>query len=374
MSKDVAIIGASTAGLFTAHLLAQQGIQVRVFEATERIAPEPRTLIVTSHIQRLLGPLSERAVVNKIQRFELFADGRFATIPLSRPDIVVERSALIQSLARQAERSGAEIFAGQRFLGLEPDGKRITFTVSRNGDDDWVDKSSNVLVGADGTFSKVAQAGGWPEKPTVKLFQAVVELPKDMAPDTTRVWFLPEDTPYFYWLIPHSPTHGVLGLIAEHESAGRISLERFLEKKDLVPVSLQGARIPLYNPIFPVCRKMGESDVYLVGDAAGQVKLTTVGGVVAGLRGALGVAEAILNGRTSLALKALQRELDAHRLIRKCLHSFTQKDYVRLLDMLNPCAKHMLGLFTRDETIKLIFHLFLRQPRFFLLGLRSLLR
>ena len=36
--------------------------------------------------------------------------------------------------------------------------------------------------------------------------------------------------------------------------------------------------------------------MYLGGDAAGHVKVSTVGGVVTGFRGALGVVEAILNG------------------------------------------------------------------------------
>jgi flavin-dependent dehydrogenase len=200
-----------------------------------------------------------------------------------------------------------------------------------------------------------------------------VELPKDMAPDTTRVWFLPEETPYFFWLIPHSPTHGVLGLIAEEENRGLISLERFLQKKSLVPVDFQSARTPLYTRWIPTHRKIGESDVYLVGDAAGHVKVTTVGGIVTGLRGALGVAEAILNGQYSSELQALRKELGVHRLIRKSLHGFTQADYSRLLDILNPASKRSLGVYTRDQANKLLSNLLLRQPRFLFLGLRALL-
>jgi flavin-dependent dehydrogenase len=249
----------------------------------------------------------------------------------------------------------------------------LTFSLTSNGDEDLVEESGDVLVGADGTFSKVAQKGGWPRQPTVPLLQAVVELPKDMAPDTTRVWFLPEETPYFFWLIPHSPTHGVLGLIAEEENRGLISLERFLQKKSLVPVDFQSARTPLYTRWIPTHRKIGESDVYLVGDAAGHVKVTTVGGIVTGLRGALGVAEAILNGQYSSELQALRKELGVHRLIRKSLHGFTQADYSRLLDILNPASKRSLGVYTRDQANKLLSNLLLRQPRFLFLGLRALL-
>jgi flavin-dependent dehydrogenase len=373
MSKDVAIIGASSAGLYTAYLLAQQGLKVRVFEAKESINHSPRTLIVTGHMKALTGSLCESTVVNKIRRFELFTDGRVATIPLRNPDLVIERSRLIQMLAAKAEESGAEIFTGYRFSNLQPNGKRLTFSLTSNGDENLVEETGDVLVGADGTFSKVAKKGGWPRQPTVPLIQAVVELPKDMVPDTTRVWFLPEETPYFFWLIPHSATHGVLGLIAEEEKQGRISLERFLLKKSLVPIDLQSARTPLYTRWIPTHRKLGESDVYLVGDAAGHVKVTTVGGIVTGLRGALGVAEAISNGGSSAELQALRKELGVHRLIRKSLHGFTQADYSRLLDILNPSARSLLSRFTRDEAFKLLSNLLLRQPRLLFLGIRALL-
>ncbi len=373
MTKDIAIIGGSAAGFFTAYLLAREGLQVRLFEAAEDIQPSPRTLIVTSHMRDLMGSLSESSVINEIRRIELFADGRVATIPLNRPDLVIDRSKLIQRLAAQAEVNGAQVLTGHCFQSLKPNGKRLGFTVSRNGNGEVMEESANILVGADGAFSRVAQGAGWPKQPTIPLFQAVVELPKDLPPDVTRVWFIPEDTSYFYWLIPHSTTQGVLGLIAEEESKGRMSLERFIERKGLVPIDFQSARIPLYTRWIPIQRKIRESHVYLVGDAAGHVKVSTMGGLVSGLRGVLGVTEAILNGGSRREFRLLRRELDRHKLIRTVLHEFNQADYARLLDLLTPSVKRSLSLFNRDKTKKLLLHVFLKQPRLLLLGLRALL-
>ncbi len=373
MTKDIAIIGGSTAGFFTAHLLARKGCKVRVYEREEDVRLSPRTLIVTSYMRDLMGSLSESSVINEIRRFELFANGRVAVISLKRPDLVIERSKLIQRLAVKAEANGAKVLTGHRFLGLKPNGKNMNFTILRNGGGGWVEESANVLVGADGAFSKVAQSAGWPKHLTLPLFQAVVKLPKDMPSDATRIWFVPEDTPYFYWLIPHSPTQGVLGLISKEEREGHSSLERFLERKGIVPIDFQSARIPLYTKWIPSHRKLQESHVYLVGDAAGHVKTSTMGGLVTGFRGALGVAEAILNGGSSRELRALRRELGRHMLMRKVLHNFTQAEYAKLLDMLNIPTKHSLGVFNRDETDKLLWNLFLRKPRLLLLGLRSLL-
>jgi flavin-dependent dehydrogenase len=203
--------------------------------------------------------------------------------------------------------------------------------------------------------------------------QAIVPLPKDMAPDTSRVWFVPQDTPYFYWLIPESRERGALGLIGEHAAEARRQLEGFLEKRKLDPIEFQGARIPVYTRWVPVMRRVGNGEVYLVGDAAAQVKVTTVGGIVTGFRGALGVAEAILNGGFSRELKRLRRELNLHLLLRRSLHDFQQSDYSRLVDLLNAPALRSLGEYSRDEAWKILWRVCLQQPRLVLLGLRGLL-
>src|SRR5439155_34560 len=81
----------------------------------------------------------------------------------------------------------------------------------------------------------------------------------------------------------------------------------------------RGARIPVYRGWVPVRRQVGNGEVYLVGDAAAQVKVSTVGGIVTGFRGALGVSEALLQNGKSRELAALRRELGTHWLIRRAL-------------------------------------------------------
>jgi flavin-dependent dehydrogenase len=232
---------------------------------------------------------------------------------------------------------------------------------------------ADTIVGGDGASSRVAKAAGWDSLDTVPLVQAIVPLPKDMPPDTARVWFVPQETPYFYWLIPESPTRGALGLIGETGPETRRHLEQFLEKRNLDAIEFQGARIPVYSRWIPVRRNIGRGSVYLVGDAAGQVKVTTVGGIVTGFRGALGVAEAILNGGASRELRSLRRELNLHLLLRRSLHDFQQSDYSELVDLLNDPAKQSLAEYSRDEAWKILWRVCLRQPRLLLLGLRGLL-
>ena len=113
--------------------------------------------------------------------------------------------------------------------------------------------------------------------------------------------------------------------------------------------------------------------MFLVGDAAGQVKVTTVGGIVTGLRGALGVAESILRGHKAPELRALRRELNAHFWLRQSLHRFAQSDYSRLVDLLNASGRRTLGRHTRDEALSVLWRLCGAEPRLVLLGLRGLL-
>jgi flavin-dependent dehydrogenase len=372
-NQDVAVVGGSAAGLFAASILARKGLPVRVFECIETMEPAARTLIVTHRMRNLLGQAADRSVVNEIRRFELFTDGRAATIALKEPDLIIERRALIQALAEEAEQAGASIELGRRFNALHPNGRGLVLEVERCSDGHKEEIHAGTVIGGDGASSRVAKAAGWAPLETVPLVQAIVPLPKDMPPNTARVWFIPQDTPYFYWLIPESPTTGALGLIGETGPETRLLLERFLEKRKLEPIEFQGARIPLYSKWVPVRRKIGGSFVYLVGDAAGQVKVTTVGGIVTGFRGAIGVTDAILNGGTSRELRTLRRELNLHLLLRRSLHDFQQSDYSRLVDLLNDSAKESLGQYSRDEAWKILWRIGLRQPRLILLALRGLL-
>ncbi|MGA8220813.1 MAG: NAD(P)/FAD-dependent oxidoreductase [Candidatus Acidiferrales bacterium] len=372
-SQSIAVVGGSAAGLFTASLLARRGASVRVFERIESLEPAARTLIVTHQMRSILGRAAESSIVNEIRRFELFTDGRAATVALKQPDLIIERRALIQGLAEDAKKAGATIELGRRFHALHPNSKGLLVEVERCSDGQLEEVHAGTIVGGDGASSPVARAAGWPPLETVPLVQAIVRLPKDMRPDTARVWFVPQDTPYFYWLIPESSERGALGLIGETGSEARQHLERFLEKRKLEPIEFQGARIPVYTRWVPVKRQVGAGSVYLVGDAAAQVKVTTVGGIVTGFRGALGVADAILSGGSSRQLRTLRRELDLHLLLRRSLHDFQQSDYSRLVDLLNAPAIESLGEYSRDEAWKILWRICLRQPRLLLMGLRGLL-
>lgn len=369
--REVIVVGASAAGLFTAAKVARGGNPVRVLESKPHLEPASRTLIVTDHFRSQMPAVAQASVINEIRRFELFTDGRSAQIALKKPDLIIERSRLITALAQEAGQAGASLSFDTRFLGVAPNERGLRLEIESRGRREEL--HANSLVGADGAVSRVARAAGWPPVETVPLVQAIVRLPKDCPPDTTRVWFIPDDTPYFYWLIPESAERGALGVIGEHGRDTKRCFESFLERKKLEPLEWQGARIPVYRKWVPVRRQIGHGEVYLVGDAAAQVKVSTVGGIVTGFRGALGVAQALLNKGAGNELAALRRELGTHWMIRRALHHFQQKDYSQLVDLLDVSARESLGAIHRDESARLLWNLVRRQPRLLLLGLRGLL-
>ncbi len=323
--REVIVVGGSAAGLFTATSVARGGRRVRVLESKPQFEPASRTLIVTDHFRHQMGASARESIINEIRRFELFTDGRSAQVALIKPDLIIERSRLIPALAREAQQAGATLSFDTRFLGIGPNARGLRLEVESGGKHEELHADS--VVGADGAASRVARASGWPPIETVPLVQAIVRLPKDCPPDTTRVWF----------------------------------------------VEWQGARIPVYRGWVPVRRQIGNGEVYLVGDAAAQVKVSTVGGIVTGFRGALGVSQALLQNGRSRELTALRRELGTHWLIRRALHHFGQKDYSQLVDLLDASTRQSLGEINRDESTRLLWNVVRRQPRLVLLGLRGLL-
>jgi len=369
--REVIVVGGSAAGLFTAAKVAAGGRRVRVLESMPQLEPTPRTLIVTDHFRSQMGGGAQHSIVNEIRRFELFTDGRSAQVALAKPDLIIERSRLISALAKEAREAGAFISYDTRFLRIGPNARGLRLEVESGGKGEELQADS--VVGADGAASRVARASGWPAVETVPLVQAIVKRPTDCPADTTRVWFVPDDTPYFYWLIPESADRAAVGVIGEQGRNTKLAFERFLERKQLEPLEWQGARIPVYRRWVPVKRQIGNGEVYLVGDAAAQVKVSTVGGIVTGFRGALGVAQALLSRGRSQELRALRRELGTHWLIRRALHHFRQKDYSKLVDLLNASARQSLGEINRDESVRLLWNVIRRQPRLVLLGLRGLL-
>lgn len=370
---SIPIVGASISGLTAAYHLARSGASVRVFEAQAPFQPAERTLIVTPAFLRLLEDPGE-VILNRIAAFELISAHRAVRIPLREPDIVLDRARLLHTLVRRVEEAGGEILFGHRLTGLHSGHPHLIlqFATGENRER-WVPTFR--VLGADGVHSAVARALGVSNLERVGLAQARVPLPADLSPDTVRVWFDRTTTRFFYWLIPESPQIGAAGVIAENPGEARRLLERFLGVQGLAPLAWQeAAEVPLF-PLRAGRAPVGNGRVLLVGDAAGQVKVTTLGGVVTGMRGALAAARSLHhNTFYDAELRPLRRELFAHALVRRVLDGFSDEDYDVLLGLLNRRTLEVLGRYHRDHLVRALWLLLLSQPRWLLLGAQALVR
>ena len=368
----VIIIGASTPGLFTAYLLAKGGAEVEVYERMHTLGWPPRTIIVTSKLNEILEFIPEEAIINKINYLELFSKSSSARVALSCPDLVIERRKLIELLACLAETAGAKIILRHQFEGLVRCGKKVVVGLKDLETKEERQIPADILVGADGTLSTVSRAVSRNGHRLAALIQARVHIPYAGRNDTCKVWFVSNQTKYFYWLIPESNEAAAVGLIAEDAHRAKASLMGFLQERQLQPLEFQSALVPMHRFEFRGNILDPNGNIFIVGDAAGQVKITTVGGVVTGLYGARALASAILNGKNYHGeLRKLKLELNLHLLVRHILNRFNNENYDELIQMLEGGLKEVLEGWTRDELSHSFWRLIWKEPRLITLGAKA---
>ena len=107
--------------------------------------------------------------------------------------------------------------------------------------------------------------------------------------------------------------------------------------------------------------------MYLIGDAATQVKATTGGGIIPSLKAAQTLCDCITNKKNYNKEFKRQsgRELFLHLKIRNLLNKFSDKDYDRLLNLMDKEeVRKILKKYDRDTPIPLVASLLLKEPRF----------
>jgi len=367
----IPIIGASISGLYTAIGLARQGLGCTVFDRRGKNF-EKRTLIVTPEVLNFIK-IPDEIILNRIFRFELYSKRARTTIELEKPDIVFERSAFEGYLERLATSEGVEILRERELQGVFNDGKEWVIELKSVGSDRKDHLKINRIIGADGVCSKVAGSLGLSHK-KVNLVQARVKLPKGHKRDTTRVWFDKRFTDYFIWLIPDSKDTGVCGLCLEGKDA-KERLDAFIKELDLEVLEYEAGFAACYLPSFYPEISVDGMKAYLVGDAGLQVKMSTVGGVFAGLWGAYAVSKSLAKGIPFKTLyKDLKRELDVHFYIRKTLSSMDESDYDRLIQKVSVNLKDVLYSMPRDKARSLVFKMLIKEPYVLWLGAKGVLK
>jgi len=360
---DVIIIGASTAGLYAGEILALAGKKVGLFERQRELRPARRTLIVTPLLRKVLGTLPDDLVLHEIEVMAVASANRELSIPLKEPDLIVERAGLIHWLASKFQAAGGELILDHRFKGFQKagDGLGILLQTSKGQS---IAVAQEAVIGADGIRSQVAVDAGIPKPDSVPIVQAEVTLSSEWDSSVAKVWFDTGETRFFFWLVPESPNKAVVGLIGDHGMGTRERLKKFLIHHNLEPEAYQAAQVAMYSPRLKPWTRIGRTPVYLVGDAAGQVKVTTVGGTVTGFLGAQAAATALINGKSYRSnLLGVRRELNLHWLLRRLLERLDNRGYDQLASTVTLKVRNFLSRYNRDSMNRVVWRLPILEPR-----------
>jgi digeranylgeranylglycerophospholipid reductase len=372
---DTVVVGASCAGLRTAELLADQGQRVLLVERRHQLDRLTRTWIVTEHLEPVLGFTPHHAIVHRTGVMRMYAGNGVRDVKLTSPDLIVERARILPMLADRAAQAGVEIRLGCSVRSIEESGSDLLLRMDGRGHGETVTECTKSVVGADGVHSTVAKRFGARPQKAVPIVQAKIDLPTGYDSDVTEIWFQPETTRFFFWLIPESTREGALGVIAEESRNARVMLDRFLQERGLRAREYQGAMIPLHQPFRRIEWTLPQGQrVLLVGDAAAHVKVTTVGGLVSGLWGAKAAADSLVRDTSyRRELRGLHAELHIHDLMRWVLDRFNGRDYEHMLALLGHGLQSVLGRHNRDSIARAKWSLLASQPRILTLAAKAIL-
>src|SRR3989338_2721055 len=261
----IAIIGACPAGNYLGYLLAKAGKEVTIIEEHSEIGkPVQCTGIVTGSIEKFVR-LPRSVIANRCEKVVVVSKNRRMTA--NTDEIVMWRNKFDEFLGDLAVNAGAKMLLNHKFVSLT---KNSISVKDKNDNGRIKEIKAEKIIGADGPSSPVAKAAGIPHQNKFYIgMQAKVKHKMEASEFETHFG---QDYPRFFgWVVPESEDTVRLGIGAA--SNAQPLFYRFLEKvtgkKEIC--CWESGLIPIYNP----SQQIQKGNVYLIGDAATQVKATT---------------------------------------------------------------------------------------------------
>lgn len=294
-AADAIVAGGGPVGSFTALKLAKLGAEVIVFEEHETIGkPSHCAGHLSIRSLRTLGlyPLPSKIVENTYRQANFYSPSGFKfSVHLAKPvTCSVNREAFDKLLADKAEAAGARYCLSSKVQSLLIKEGTVEGAIVQQGDKTEL-FAAKILVDAEGISSRLLrQAGliGLNGASLVYAVEAEVDDVKDVELDAVEVYTGKAYAPGFYaWLMPRHNGTAKLGL-ATRAGNPREFLQRLIMKHPVASKQLGKARITRssFHPITlggPIAKAYANGFL-AVGDVASQVKPTTGGGVVFGLK------------------------------------------------------------------------------------------
>lgn len=338
---DVAVVGAGPAGSRTARNLARAGLRVKLLEEHRRIG-------VPSHCSGLISlrtlreaEIGDDAIIHRItgaflhgpggENVALGAPEGAANDPRATRAVAIDRVRWDETLCEQAQTAGAELL-NARLLHVDRANGGVSLRALAGDSERTL--TARMVVGADGGHSRVARSLGL-ASPAERVYCLGIEAKMNATTrdDYVHVFVGRELAPdWFGWIIPTGDGRARIGIgCAVGNDARPVELYRQLASDHpalfdgVEPCRFYGGTIPLqFTPRTYADRAL------LVGDAAGQVKPFSGGGIYTGLVAARHAAGTVLQAfeRDDLSARSLApyerrwkreigRELDRSRNLRR---------------------------------------------------------
>lgn len=338
---DVLIAGGSISGLLAAREIAAGGLSVGVIEEDAEIGtPEHCGGLVSIAGIRNLGIVPDANTVenNKIKRAKISSASRYFEIDAEKQRVVVlNRRSLDKQIAFQAQKNGAEIRVKCSMRSLAKDSSNYIVRTNEG------DLTCNYFVDARGVSSIISRSReGILQSAQYEIFAPWIE------GDTIEVAFDSERYPgFFAWIIPTGQGKGKVGVAGRHINAGD-ALRSYIDSKGKCSVVRK-----VYAPIWvggPLQNFVSER-ILLVGDAAGQSKPTTAGGIYScGMGGVLagralveevtakrnGQRRRLIEHYETNWLSVFKSEFDKMQLARRLMERLDNKAIDELVSAISP--------------------------------------
>jgi geranylgeranyl reductase family protein len=277
---DVIVVGGGPAGSHVARLLAEKGDKVLVLERKPRAGEKVCCTGIIGRECVDTFSIDDSVILKKVNSATLFPpSGKSLHLYRQEPQAcVLDRTAFDIFMAERAQHAGAEYEFNSRVIDIITAGDHASVVMAYRGKDYKI--MTRAVVIASGFNPGLNERVGLG---TFKDFtigtQAEVETP-GLA--EVEVYFGDMAPGFFAWLVPIAPSLARVGLMARKDAG--LHLKKWLAylaergKITTTEVKISYGGIPLKPPP----RTYGERMI-AVGDAAGQVKPTSGGGIYYGL-------------------------------------------------------------------------------------------
>jgi len=353
----ITIVGGGPAGSYLAYLLAKRGKEVTIVEEHSQIGnPVQCTGIVTPSIDKFVK-LKQEVIVKRLTKVKVVMLNNEMTSPVD--EVVMWRNKFDTFIAEMAADQGVKILTDHKFISME----KNKIKVKDKKHDKIKEIQSSTIVGADGPSSPVAKAAGISHNNNFYIgIQAKVKVKSDQ--ETFETHFGSAFPDFFGWVVPESENTVRLGLGAKKDAQQHFYrfLKKVTGKKEIL--CWESGIIPIYNPK----QMIQKENVYLIGDAATQVKATTGGGIIPSFKAAHTLCDCIVNNKKYQRSFKIHSgvELLLHLKLRGVLNKFKDSDYNKLAEIMKDHkVKRVLKKYDRDTPIPLLLNLMVKEPRFF---------